>query len=343
MNIKAFLNTITNSARTLPIVILYVTEGCNLKCITCSYREAMPGELSLDEIKTLALQLKKSGLKHIVYSGGEPLLRRDFAEICRTFKQYGVKQSLLTNGLLLDKRVDEIQHYFSEIIVSIDGGKAETHNKIRGVNSFDLILKGIAKAVNSVNKKLVSIRTVLQKNNFRELPEMINMAKSAGVDRISFLSADVASDAFGRDTKGVVSNEHDISLSKDEVNEFREIINQVIKDCTPEFFTGFISESPQKLLKLVEYYGALCGLNDFPKNFCNAPMVSAVITSTGNIHPCYFIESYGNTRITGLKELINSHGIKKVRNEVRNFAHPRCKTCVCTLNVTKANALFNRF
>src|SRR5205085_9301204 len=119
MNIRAFLNTVSNTSRTLPIVILYVTESCNLKCITCSYRDALPGELTLDEIKELAAHLRDLGLKHIVYSGGEPLLRRDFTEICKAFEEYNVKQSLLTNGLLLEKRAKDIYKYFSEIIVSI--------------------------------------------------------------------------------------------------------------------------------------------------------------------------------------------------------------------------------
>src|SRR5437867_1285405 len=100
MNVKAFLNTISNTARTLPIVILYVTEGCNLKCITCSYRQPLPNELTFHEIKELAGQLKEFGLKHIVYSGGEPLVRSDFAKICELFSKFGVKQTLHTNGLL---------------------------------------------------------------------------------------------------------------------------------------------------------------------------------------------------------------------------------------------------
>ncbi|HAX48468.1 MAG TPA: radical SAM/SPASM domain-containing protein, partial [Bacteroidetes bacterium] len=45
----------------------------------------MPGELTFDEIKQLAQQLSAFGLKHIVYSGGEPLLRRDFRDICNLF------------------------------------------------------------------------------------------------------------------------------------------------------------------------------------------------------------------------------------------------------------------
>ena len=144
MNVNAFLNTISSHARSLPVVIFYVTEGCNLKCVTCSYRKPMPGELTYDEIETLTGQLFSFGLKHIVYSGGEPLLRRDFPDICRLFHHKNIKQTLLTNGLLLEKRIDELKDHFSEIIVSIDGADALTHNTIRGVNSFDIIFNGIS-------------------------------------------------------------------------------------------------------------------------------------------------------------------------------------------------------
>ncbi|HEY3249994.1 MAG TPA: radical SAM protein, partial [Ignavibacteria bacterium] len=306
-----------------------------MKCLTCSYREPLPGELSFDEIKQLARQLKTFGLRHIVYSGGEPLLRRDFKQICELFASPGVKQTLLTNGLLLEKRADDIKDYFAEIIVSLDGAVAETHNKIRGINSFDLILKGIEKVIDESGIRQVSIRSVLQKQNFRQLPKFIDLAKSLNVNRISFLSADVTSDAFGRDTRGAAAPESDISLSKDEVNEFREIANKVITDYKAEFETGLISETPEKLLKLVNYYGALCGQNPYPKNYCNAPMVSAVITSTGNIQPCYFIPAFGNVRGGEISELANKKEVQTIRNEVRNFTHPRCETCVCTLNVSK--------
>lgn len=115
----------------MPVVILYVTEGCNLKCLSCSYRLPMPGELTLSEIEQLSRELKAFGLKHIVYSGGEPLLRRDFRDICSLFAELKVKQTLLTNGLLLSKRAEEFNGLFTEIIVSLDGADAETHNRLR--------------------------------------------------------------------------------------------------------------------------------------------------------------------------------------------------------------------
>ena len=120
-------------------------------------------------------------------------------------------------------------------------------------------------------------------------------------------------------------------------------MNKVITDYKNEFDSGLISESPEKLLKLVNYYGALCRENPYPKNYCNAPMVSAVITSTGNIQPCYFIPAFWNVREGTPGELANKNEVRKIRSEVRNFTHPRCKTCVCTLNVSKKNALLDRF
>lgn len=345
MNIKAFLNTISNTARTLPIVIIYVTEGCNLKCVTCSYRQALPGELSFEEIKNLAGTLAKFGLKHIVYSGGEPLLRRDFPEICRVFAGHGVKQTLLTNGLLLEKRIDDIKQYFTEIIVSMDGANPDTHNRIRGVNSFEIILRGIAKTLTGENKPVVSVRTVLQKQNFRELEGLIELAKDTAIGRISFLAADVSSDAYGRDTRGAVEDESRIALNEAEIIELRDIIDKLAIKFEKEFASGLISESPAKLHHIADYYDALIsgGSMPFPKNLCNAPMVSAVITSTGDIHPCFFLPSFGNIRKNTIAELINSPSIIDTRKQVSKMEPVRCKECVCTLYTSPKNAMFDRF
>jgi MoaA/NifB/PqqE/SkfB family radical SAM enzyme len=350
MNVKAFLNTISDTARTLPIVILYVTEGCNLKCITCSYRQPLPNELSFGEIKDLAGQLKKFGLKHIVYSGGEPLVRSDFSQICELFFKLGVKQTLLTNGLLLGKRLNDFQNYFHEIIVSVDGAKAETHDSIRGVKSFDIIIEGIKKTINSIppskgarGMSQVSIRTVLQKRNFKEVLQMVDLAKSLNVNRISFLAADVLSDAFGRDTRGPAAQNESILLDAEEVQIFRNLIEEMKYRYSSNFNSGFISESHEKLLNIVRYFEAAAGMNSYPRNYCNAPNVSAVITSTGDVHPCFFLPSFGNVRADSFQKLINTPKIKQTRRDVKNYKLERCKTCVCTLNITPMSALSNSF
>ena len=343
MNVKALLNTLSSRAGTLPIIIFYVTEGCNLRCVTCSYRNPLPNELTLPEIEELAAHLKSFGLKHIVYSGGEPLLRRDFPDICEIFRKHRVKQTLLTNGLLLEKRLDEIQSYFTEIIVSLDGPSAEVHDSIRGLTSFHQILKGVRKTVLLQDGPIVSLRSVVQRQNFRYLSEMVDLAASLRVARISFLPADILSDSFGRDTRGNASSSETITLTVDETSEFRLSVERLIASHRGSFETGFISESPGKMRGIVQYFEALIGKSPFPFHPCNAPMVSSVITSTGNILPCFFLPSYGNLHEGAFEAMVNNSSIQSTRKAVRAYSLDRCHTCVCRLHVKPHNALLNRF
>lgn len=343
MGISALLNTLGTRCRTLPLVILYVTEGCNLRCISCSYRNASPGELSLEEISRLGAALNGFGLRHIVFSGGEPLLRKDFPEICGIFKRSHVRQTLLTNGLLLEKRLPEIRNFFSEIIVSIDGPDEETHNAIRGVDSFRQVLRGVRSAVAARGGERISIRTVLQKRNFRFLTSMVHLARELGVSRISFLPADARSEGFGRGTRGPVVPADSLLLDEPEVAEFRAVIARSEVDCREEFASGFIAESPLRLVRIAEYFEANISLTPFPPTMCNAPMVSAVITSTGDLLPCYFLPRYGSIREAPPSELLNSPAIRATRKDVRAGRPELCTSCVCTLHVKPFRALTGRF
>jgi MoaA/NifB/PqqE/SkfB family radical SAM enzyme len=299
--------------------------------------------LTILEIEQLAHSLSSFGLRHIVYSGGEPLLRRDFPEICKIFKKLGVKQTLLTNGLLLEKRLEELHSFFSEIIVSIDGPDEETHNAIRGVPSFNQIVKGVRAAREANSASSISIRTVVQKRNFRRIIDMVKLAKSIKASRISFLAADVLSESFGRDRLGTVAPNETIMLDDNEIVEFRQIVEEMISRFVADIEDRFISEPAEKLLHLVRYFEALRGKGTFPRNYCNAPMVSAVITSTGDVQPCYFLPSYGNVKMNPVRVLANNSDIETARRDVRDYSLERCQTCVCTLQVSPLNALLDRF
>lgn len=309
----------------------------------CSYREQRKDELSLSEIRALAISLHEFGLKRIVFSGGEPLLRKDFPEICQIFSKLSVKLTLLTNGLLLHKRYEELKTYFEEIIVSIDGPDEQTHNSIRGISAFSQIVKGIMHVRETSPTQNISIRTVLQKRNYERLADMVRFAKEVGVNRISFLPADVLSDSFGRFTQQTVENQKEIILTEDEINRLRQIIKEMTSTFRTEFETGFISESPEKLHRIAHYYQALLEKADFPPVLCNAPNVSLVIQSNGELLPCFFLPSFGNIRQTPIRDAINSQAIQKTRTDVKKFEVERCKTCVCSLYVSLSRALVEKY
>lgn len=340
MNLKALLNTVSSKIYTFPIVIIYVTEGCNLKCAMCSYRERLPDELTMEEISKLASELAKLGLKRIVFSGGEPLLRTDFEQICKEFAAYKVKQTLLTNGVLLKKKIKSIAPYLDELIVSIDGATPETHDAIRGVDSLALITKGIKLTKQAFPELNISFRTVIQKNNFRQIKDIIKLGLELNINRVSFLPVDVYSEAFGREHKEGSINDNSLLLSIDEVDELKEVINGIDKKY---FENCFISEPYVKLMGFAGYFSSALRGEGYPPVYCNAPMISTVITARGDVLPCFFLPKLGNLREKPLIQILNVGNARTTRKKVKAFELERCKTCVCSLNVTKRAALKGNF
>jgi hypothetical protein len=163
------------------------------------------------------------------------------------------------------------------------------------------------------------------------------------VKRISFLTADIDSGAFGRDSQGQVAPDQAMVMTGDEVKNFREVTNDVIHKFSSSFSSGFIAQSPEKMLHMVQYYEALIGMAPFPRNHCNAPMISAVITATGSVLPCFFLPTYGNVRESSVRDLLGKPQLRKTRNDVRAYSLKQCQRCVCTSTVYLRSALFDRF
>jgi len=340
LNFKALLNTVSDKIHTLPIVILYVTEGCNLKCTMCSYRDRLPDELTIEEIENLAGELAALGLKRIVFSGGEPLLRADFEQICEAFAKHNVKMTLLTNGMLLKKKIKKIAPYLDELIISIDGAVPETHDAIRGVNSLALITEGIKHTKQIFPELNISFRTVIQKNNFRQIKDIVQLGLDLGISRVSFLPVDVFSEAFGREHKDNTVNDNSLLLNADEVTVLREIIDSIDKKY---FVNRFVSEPHSKLMGFADYFSASLSGSGYPPVYCNAPMMSAVITANGDVLPCFFLPKLGNIREKRLMQILNGDNAKTTRKNVKAFELERCNTCVCSLNVTKRTAFAGKF
>lgn len=343
MNFGAFKSSMSPRMTSMPIVIVYVTSACNLRCVTCSYRDPLPNELTLSEYGRIVPELMALGLRHVVYSGGEPLVRKDLPEIMKLFAKPGIKSSLLTNGLLLRKRANDVLPFLQELIVSLDGPDAETHDAIRGIECFEHIVAGLKHVTGQGRAPVVSVRMVVQKRNFRSLDAMVGLAKAVGAGRVSFLAADVLSKAFHRNHTGPVAPDDDILLSRSETEEFGEIMSRFVDRRQDEIRSGFIAEPASKLFNLVQYFEAFHGISPFPPTTCNAPHVSAVITSTGELLPCYFLPAFGDVRSGSIRAQMNNDLIRFTRGQVRKCALDQCQKCVCTLKVRPTAALFDRF
>jgi MoaA/NifB/PqqE/SkfB family radical SAM enzyme len=231
----------------------------------------------------------------------------------------------------------------------LDGGNADTYKAIRGVDGFDLIMDGIR--VLRAGGMPVSTRTTVQRANFREIPQIIEAARAADVNRVSFLTVDVSNEyAFGpRFTADpalqLVANmgpgappEHGpaaTALTAVDVVELTGVLDDVEVRFAADFESGLISESPEKLRKMVAYFGAINHQDEFPRPRCNTPHISTVIEVDGTLRPCYFLPGYGKLSSKGervlFKDAINLPAAQAIRKAYRTGQRPECERCVCPL------------
>ena len=113
-------------------------------------------------------------------------------------RDLNIRLTLLTTGLLLLRRAETVATCFDEVIVSLDGPES-IHDQIRRVpGAFRLIESGVAAVRRHAPKLRISCRTTVQKANHLALRSTVLAAKQLALDRISFLSADLSSQAFNR-------------------------------------------------------------------------------------------------------------------------------------------------
>ena len=161
-----------------PVVVWNMTRRCNLKCIHC-YAQAkdieFQNELSTEEGKALIDDLAQFGSPVILFSGGEPTLRKDLPELAAYAREKGMRAVISTNGTLINrdmaKKVKDVG--LSYVGVSLDGIR-ETNDKFRGMKgAFDAALRGLHNCQEEGIK--VGLRFTINKQNVADIPAISEM------------------------------------------------------------------------------------------------------------------------------------------------------------------------
>ena len=335
---KRFRTLQSSRISTMPIVILMPHSACNCRCVMCDIWKGNKHitQLNKDDIKDLLISLKKLGTKQVVISGGEALLHPDFFDFCRLLQQEQLKITLLSTGITLRKHADALLESVNEIIVSIDGDQTG-HDKIRNITGAFANLEVGVKYIKLKNPKFpIRSRTVIHRLNFRIWKDIIHSAREIGLDQVSFLPADISSQAFNRQVPWDEKRQEDIQLSKEELPELKQVIETLFTEHRKAFDNHFIAESREKIMGIYSYYAALQGEDNFPHKRCNAPWVSAVIEPDGSIRPCFFHPAIGNIHANRLEDIINSNTAIKFRKSLNVGCDPTCVKCVCSLYLSPA-------
>ena len=317
-----------------PVVVWNVTRRCNLKCVHCysnSQNVQYSDELDTDEGKRLISDLTSFGCPVILFSGGEPLMRKDLPELIQFAVDKGMRAVISTNGTLITKEKAQIfsKTGLSYVGVSIDGTR-ETHDRFRGVSgAYDASLRGIRNCQEAGIK--VGLRFAMTKGNFSEIPHIFDLLEEKNIPRACFYhlvysgrgSALVDEDLSHTETRKVIDMIMDRTREFFEKGQPKEILTVDNHADGPYIYLRLLKENPKRAEKVLELLKMNGGNNSGRGIGC--------VSWDGEVYADQFWRniSFGNVRKRPFSEIwldTNNQLMAQLKDK-KSHIKGRCATC----------------
>ena len=180
---------IDSYGRTIEYLRISLTDKCNLRCAYCMPKEGVT-PLSHSEILTLEETYRLvelfcgMGIRKIRFTGGEPLVRKNFMSLIRRISELSEvpEMSITTNGVLLQDYLPELRDCgVKNINISIDSLKQDLYQRLTGVDAVDRVKHSIEQATEmGFNVKLNSV--IVRGVNEGEVEDLVSFAKDRNLD-----------------------------------------------------------------------------------------------------------------------------------------------------------------
>ncbi len=265
---------------------LQVTYRCQLDCRHCSaarFTTRDRAELTTEHWLDTIQQAIDLGVYNIVFTGGEPLLRKDVFELVESVDKERAQASMFSNGILL---TDETAARLKEaglyaIMVSLDDVRPEKHDEYRRIDGgFDQACEGIARALDA--GLLVGVSTYAFPEDVAEgrVEQMMELGAELGVHEITIFDT--------VPTGKLLPLEQDQLLTPDDKARIIEIMRDYNeRDGYPHVIAQAFVNGPE---------GA----------GCFAGFIQFYMTAYGDVNPCDFTPlTFGNIQDDSLENIWN--------------------------------------
>lgn len=170
-----------------PVYLVHaLTARCNARCGFCAWSPEFydpRDQLSTEAIEALYTDARAAGFVGVSIWGGEPLLHRDFERIAKHAKHVGLLTNMVTNGYLLQRKMDAVLSHVDRLCISVDH-PSERHDELRGVAGlFERIVSATREVRRRAPRKPIIYICTLQKANAdaKTVREMATLMASLGV------------------------------------------------------------------------------------------------------------------------------------------------------------------
>ena len=274
-----------------------VIHDCNAACIFCLQGNEPPANknyLTLAEMKKLLRRLKRMGVFHVGFSGGEPFMRKDFVEILNYASRCGFMVSAVTNlhvanqnSLMEISQIPDLR-----LLVSFHSQNPDNYRKHFGLKS-DIFFETLEKIKYLLGSNVsVGIAVTVTKYNISELGDIKDFFIKMGMQ-----SKDI--------------NFNFLKSGKIDILNLRPSLNDVknLLESRPDITNEFKKINNKSFL-------------------CSAGRISCTISPHGDVFPCGFMnDSAGNVKNCDIETIWNnSHFFKFIRSiKEENFT--KCSLC----------------
>jgi MoaA/NifB/PqqE/SkfB family radical SAM enzyme len=303
-------------------IYISLTHKCNFNCQMCGVKKILREyELEFNILKKLLDEVASWNSDCVVvFTGGEPFLRKDIFDIIEYSVSLGLKTEVVSNGSQIDnahiaKRI--IESGLQNIAISLDGVNPQTHDYIRG---FDGAYKKALDAIGYLchEKRMrnhgpqVSVWTTIMKENIEELYEIIFLVKELGVECLVYHPVIVIQE----DMQNTIKEGH-FWVADDQIGILKRQINRIVGYQKKNGFVAFL-HNPYLWIK---YFQETLTKRDWK---CN-PFIFIDIGPDGFVRSCG--PAFGNVKEISLTACLNTKEAKIARERMRKCQKPCLQTC----------------
>ena len=317
-----------------PVVVWNITRRCNLKCVHCyAHAKNIPfdNELSTTEGKFLIDDLAEFGVPVILFSGGEPLVRKDLPELADYAVKKGMRAVISTNGTMITPQTARTLKDIglSYVGISLDGME-EINDRFRGVKgAFRSALEGIENCKKAGIK--VGLRFTINKSNADQISEIFKLLEEMDIPRACFYhlvyagrgSELVKEDLSHEESRTAVDLILDLTKQLHDKGDLKEVLTVDNHADGPYLYLRLLRENPERAREVLE----LLEMNQGNSSGIGIGCVSW----DGEVYADQFWRhySFGNVRNRPFSEIWTdtSDPLMKKLKEKKKYAKGKCKTC----------------
>ncbi len=317
-----------------PVVVWNATRRCNLKCVHCyAHAKALAddNELSTSEGKELIDDLAGYGAPVVLFSGGEPLVRKDLPELAGYAVDKGMRAVISTNGTLISAKMARTLKRIglSYVGISLDGMQ-KINDRFRGARgAFQSALEGIKNCQDAGIK--VGLRFTINKFNVNEIPHIFNLIEEMDIPRVCFYhlvyagrgSDLIKDDLTHAETRSAVDLIIDETKRLHAIGKPKEVLTVDNHADGPYIYLRLRQEDPQRAKEVLELLQWNEGNNSGRGIGC--------VSWDGEVHPDQFWRhcSLGNVRQRPFSEIwadLSNPLLEKLK-EKKKHVKGRCADC----------------